>query len=101
MSSGVDDLVARLHQGRIGKDGIRRAPDKVKREAAETLKAQAAEIATLRDELAGAREALATAERVMLWAERRMACKEYAQVIANDARNVHAHLAAIKEPRHD
>lgn len=47
--SGVDDLVKRLHRGRIDKAGIRRSPDKVKREAAEALKAQAAEIATLRE----------------------------------------------------
>ena len=58
------------------------------------LKAQAAEIATLRAELAAAREALETAERVMLWAERRMACEDYAKVIANDARNIRAMLAA-------
>jgi len=43
----VDELVKRLHQGRIDKAGIRRAPDKVKREAADALQSLAARVAEL------------------------------------------------------
>jgi len=51
--------------------------------------------APLLEALEAAREALATAERVMLWAERRMACDDYAKVIANDARNTAQTLTRI------
>ena len=53
----VKDLVKRLHQGRIDKAGIRRSPDKVKREAADALQSLAAERDALRDELAAIKSA--------------------------------------------
>jgi HAMP domain-containing protein len=42
-----EELVKRLHQGRIDKKGIRRAPNKVQREAADAIEALQAEIERL------------------------------------------------------
>jgi hypothetical protein len=57
------------------------------------LIADAPKLLRERDELL---DALRTAANALDWAERRMACKEYAEVIANDTRNARALIARIE-----
>ena len=53
-----------------------------------------AALTTAQAEIEALRSALETAVNALAWAERRMACKEYAKVIANDERNARATLGA-------
>lgn len=47
----TDDLIKRLRARRVCKDGVARQPHKHERQAADTIEAQAAEIARLREEI--------------------------------------------------
>ena len=55
-----------------------------------------ARIAALEGAMGEAVKQIETAERVMLWAEHRMACEDYAKVIANDARNIAETAASLR-----
>ena len=49
---------------------------------------------TAQAEIEALRAALEAAANALAWAERRMACKDYAEVIANDERNACAALGS-------
>lgn len=60
----LDDLKARLHRGRIGKDGVRRAPEKVKREAATAVTDLEALVGELGEALVQHNECLRSAQQI-------------------------------------
>ena len=91
--TGVTEYLTEIEDGSYDENFFVQAFARHRATATTPLEAR---IAALEGAIGEAVKQIETAERVMLWAEHRMACEDYAKVIANDARNIAETAASLR-----